>query len=112
VYTLQTDRSLYRDGCSDQQQRELSSTTRPTCASLVRQAAEARAETDSGWSKVTVETDPVGARVFVAGKDRGATPLSFDLDAGSYQLDLRRDGFKPWVTDVQVKANEPLRIGR
>jgi len=64
-----------------------------------------------GWSKVTVETDPVGARVFVAGKDRGATPLSFDLDAGSYQLDLRRDGFKPWVTDVQVKANEPLRIG-
>ena len=24
-----------------------------------------------GWSKVTVETDPVAARVFVAGKDRG-----------------------------------------
>jgi formylglycine-generating enzyme required for sulfatase activity len=64
-----------------------------------------------GWSQVTVETDPAGARVFVAGKDRGATPLSFDLDAGSYRLDLRRDGFKPWVTDVQVKANAPLRIG-
>ena len=39
------------------------------------------------------------------------TPLSLDLDAGSYRLELRRDGFKPWVTDVQVKANEPLRIG-
>ena len=64
-----------------------------------------------GWSKVTVETDPGGARVFVAGKDRGTTPLSLDLDAGSYRLELRRDGFKPWITDVQVKANEPLRIG-
>jgi hypothetical protein len=64
-----------------------------------------------GWSRVTVETDPIGARVFVAGKERGTTPLSLDLDAGSYRLDLRRDGFKPWVTDVQVKANEPLRIG-
>jgi formylglycine-generating enzyme required for sulfatase activity len=64
-----------------------------------------------GWSKVTVETDPVGARVIIASKDRGESPLSLDLDAGSYRLELRRDGFKPWITDVQVKANEPLRIG-
>ena len=64
-----------------------------------------------GWSRVTVETDPAAARVFVAGKDRGATPISLELDAGSYRLELRRDGFKPWVSDVQVKANEPLRIG-
>jgi formylglycine-generating enzyme required for sulfatase activity len=68
-------------------------------------------ELTPGWSKVTVETDPAGAGVFVAGKERGMTPLSLDLDAGSYRLELRRDGFKPWVTDVQVKANEPLRIG-
>ena len=64
-----------------------------------------------GWSRVSIETDPAAARVLVAGKDRGETPVSLDLDAGSYRLELRRDGFKPWVSDVQVKANEPLRIG-
>jgi formylglycine-generating enzyme required for sulfatase activity len=64
-----------------------------------------------GWSKVTVETDPAGAGVIVAGKERGRTPLSLDLDAGSYRLELRRDGFKSWISDVQVKANEPLRVG-
>ncbi len=64
-----------------------------------------------GWSKVTIETEPAGAAVQIAGKQRGITPLSLELDAGSYPVELRLDGFKPWVSDVQVKANEPLRIG-
>ena len=31
--------------------------------------------------------------------------------AGNHPLELRLDGFKPWTTDVQVKANEPLALG-
>jgi formylglycine-generating enzyme required for sulfatase activity len=64
-----------------------------------------------GWSKVTIETEPAGAAVRIAGKQRGTTPLSLELDAGSYPVELRLDGFKAWLSDVQVKANEPLRIG-
>ena len=51
----------------------------------IRQAAEIEPKLTPGWSKVTVETDPAGARVFVAGKERGIDAAPLDLDAGSYQ---------------------------
>jgi formylglycine-generating enzyme required for sulfatase activity len=63
------------------------------------------------WARVTIESDPTGAAVTVAGTRRGTTPLEIELDAGSHRVELTRDGFRPWVSDVQVKANEPLRIG-
>jgi formylglycine-generating enzyme required for sulfatase activity len=63
------------------------------------------------WATVSITTEPSGAEVRVAGTRRGTTPVEFELDAGSHRLELLREGFKPWVSDVQVKANEPLRIG-
>jgi formylglycine-generating enzyme required for sulfatase activity len=63
------------------------------------------------WAPVTVTTEPAGAQVFVDGKPRGTTPAKLDLDAGSHRLELRQAGFKPWVTDVQVVANEPQTLG-
>jgi formylglycine-generating enzyme required for sulfatase activity len=64
-----------------------------------------------GWSTVTVATEPAGAEVRAAGAVLGRTPLEFELMAGSHRLELRLEGFKPWISDVQVKANEPLAIG-
>jgi formylglycine-generating enzyme required for sulfatase activity len=63
------------------------------------------------WARVTIESEPAGATVNIAGSPRGTTPLELELDAGSHRVELTRDGFRPWVSDVQVKANEPLRIG-
>ena len=63
------------------------------------------------WARVTIESEPAGATVIIAGSPRGTTPLELELDAGSHRVELTRDGFRPWVSDVQVKANEPLRIG-
>lgn len=63
------------------------------------------------FATVTVTTEPSGAEVFVAGEARGKTPLTTEIMAGNHPLELRREGFKPWSTDVQVKANEPLTLG-
>jgi formylglycine-generating enzyme required for sulfatase activity len=63
------------------------------------------------WAVVRVTTDPAGASVRVGGKPRGSTPLKLELMAGSHRVELLHPGFKPWVSDVQVKANEPLVIG-
>lgn len=63
------------------------------------------------WAEVTITSEPSGAQVFVGGEPRGLTPLTTEILAGSHPLELRLDGFKPWSTDVQVKANEPLALG-
>lgn len=64
-----------------------------------------------GWARVSITSEPSGAEVRIAGQPRGTTPLEIELDAGSYGLELRRDGFKPWLSDIQVKANQPLAVG-
>ena len=63
------------------------------------------------WAPVTVTTEPAGAQVLVDGQPRGTTPATLELDAGSHRIELRQAGFKPWVTDVQVVANEPQTLG-
>jgi formylglycine-generating enzyme required for sulfatase activity len=64
-----------------------------------------------GWAKVSITTEPSGAEARIAGAARGTTPLELELMAGSHRLELLRAGFKSWVSDVQVKANEALTVG-
>jgi formylglycine-generating enzyme required for sulfatase activity len=63
------------------------------------------------WAPVTVATEPAGAAVTVDGKPAGTTPAKLELDAGSHRLVLQHAGFKDWVTDVQVVANQPQALG-
>ena len=63
------------------------------------------------WSNVTVTSEPAGAQVTIAGEVRGSTPLTTEVLAGNQSIEVRLDGFKPWTTDIQVKANEPLTVG-
>jgi formylglycine-generating enzyme required for sulfatase activity len=63
------------------------------------------------WATVAVYSEPAGAQVLVDGEARGATPLTTEILAGNHPIELRMEGFKPWSTDVQVKANEPMTLG-
>lgn len=63
------------------------------------------------WAKVAITSEPAGAQVLVGGEVRGVTPLTTEVMAGNHPLELRLEGFKPWTTDVQVKANEPMTVG-
>jgi formylglycine-generating enzyme required for sulfatase activity len=63
------------------------------------------------WAVVSISTEPDGAEVRVAGESRGKTPLELELMAGSHRVELLHPGFKPWVSDVQVIANQPSTIG-
>ncbi|MGI9245897.1 MAG: PEGA domain-containing protein, partial [Steroidobacteraceae bacterium] len=68
------------------------------------------------WAPVAVASEPAGAAVLVDGRPAGTTPAKLELDAGTHRLELRHPGFKPWVTDLQVVANEaqslgPVRLG-
>jgi formylglycine-generating enzyme required for sulfatase activity len=63
------------------------------------------------WANVTVTSEPTGAQVSIAGEVRGTTPLTTEVMAGNQPVEVRLEGFKPWTTDVQVKANEALTVG-
>ncbi len=63
------------------------------------------------WAAVNVTSEPAGAQVLVDGEPRGTTPLTTEILAGNHPLELRLEGFKPWTTDVQIKAGEPVAVG-
>jgi formylglycine-generating enzyme required for sulfatase activity len=63
------------------------------------------------WARVAISSEPSGAEVRIGGATQGRTPYATELMAGSHRVELRMEGFKPWVSDIQVVANEPLTIG-
>ena len=64
-----------------------------------------------GWAVVSIMSEPAGAEASVGGTARGTTPVDLELMGGNHRLELRRVGFKTWVSDIQVKPNEPMKIG-
>jgi formylglycine-generating enzyme required for sulfatase activity len=63
------------------------------------------------WAVLEVLSEPSAAEVRVGGEVRGATPVKLELGAGSHRVELRHSGYKDWVTDVQVVANQPQTLG-
>jgi formylglycine-generating enzyme required for sulfatase activity len=65
----------------------------------------------AAWAPVQVISEPAGAEVLVDGKAQGTTPAQLELDAGTHRVELRHPGFRNWVSDVQVVANQPQTLG-
>lgn len=63
------------------------------------------------YSPVTIESLPAGARVSIDGREIGVTPLTTELDAGSFTVSLAAEGYRSWESSIQVLPNAPQRIG-
>lgn len=61
-----------------------------------------------GWSSVEIRSVPQGARVYLDQVQKGETPLTLELAEGSYGLKITAESFKPWQTELEVGANQPL----
>jgi hypothetical protein len=59
-----------------------------------------------------VDSDVVGARVSVDGKDIGVVPAEVGVRPGLHRIALRREGYEPAETSVVVSAGEtkPIRV--
>lgn len=70
-----------------------------------------KAQLVPAWAALRVLSEPPAAEVRVDGQSRGVTPLTLELGAGSHRVELRHAGFKDWVSDVQIVANQPQTLG-
>ena len=54
----------------------------------------------------TAESGAAGAEVFIDGVSRGTAPNSFELAAGRHQIELRKEGYKPFSDWLEVAEGE------
>ena len=60
------------------------------------------------WSAVSIDSSPQGAEVWLNGSRKGTTPMTRDLPAGQYSLELRHPDYMSYMADFLVAPNEPL----
>jgi len=51
---------------------------------------------------VRVQGTPADAEVFVNGQSHGKAPVTIELPASRHHVEVRKDGFKPFVTDLAL----------
>ena len=64
----------------------------------------------ANWAEVSINSDPDNAEVWIDGMHKGVTPLTLDLGAGNYNLELRHPDYLPYATGFVVVANEGVKL--
>lgn len=65
------------------------------------------AEVDVKGGGLVIQTEPVGAAVFVNGKSVGVSPYEQkELSAGSYQIRITKEGYEAWDREVAIKLGK------
>jgi len=62
-------------------------------------------------ASLIVESNPVGAQIYINGQLRGTTPAVFQADPGTYNVLLRRANCQDFATSVTLAAGEQKRVG-
>lgn len=67
-------------------------------------------ELEPAWANVTINTTPGEAEVYLGEEVLGTTPGPVELLAGTYEIVIRRAGFKPWRQQVTVEAGQQISL--
>jgi hypothetical protein len=64
-----------------------------------------------GMAMIDIKTEPKGAEILINGKSLGrTTPAVVQVEAGNYDIVLKKDGFQPVVKSVSVGSQEKAKI--
>jgi tetratricopeptide (TPR) repeat protein len=62
------------------------------------------------YGQLSINSTP-SAQVYINDQEKGTTPLTLDnLEPGTYQLKLTKEGYEAWQQEVQVKVGETTQI--
>ena len=77
-------------------------------------APPARAAESPDYSRLTIRVQPAGAQVLIDGEAWQTSPdaerLIVHLPIGTHHIEVRKDGFKTFRTDVQIRAGETTTL--
>lgn len=62
------------------------------------------------WANVRVASEPPGAVIYAGERRVGETPAVIELDEGTHQLSVVREGFKAWDGSVTVEPNTDIEL--
>jgi formylglycine-generating enzyme required for sulfatase activity len=69
------------------------------------------ADLEPNWAPVAVASSPSGAEVRIDGAAVGATPSTFEVEAGSRTLEIRKAAYKPARRSLEIVAGEAVDLG-
>jgi PEGA domain len=79
----------------------------PAVLKSTEQSAPVSSETTG---TVSITSDPSGADIFVDSVGKGHAPALLKLPAGKHQVQLVLNGYKDWVSDVDVKGGSIVNV--
>jgi formylglycine-generating enzyme required for sulfatase activity len=62
------------------------------------------------WADVAITTQPPGAAIRVGEEQVGTSPATVQILSGTAQLEIRKEGFKPWRQALTVTAGQALTL--
>lgn len=63
-----------------------------------------------GWADVIVPTEPSGASLYIGELELGSAPGPVEIMAGSHELVVRLDGYRPWRQPLTVEPGEAVEL--
>lgn len=73
-----------------------------------------RIEAESRYGQFAIRVQPEGAQVFIDGEawqgPRGIDRLVVHLPAGTHRLEVRKDGYEPFVAEFEIKPGETTAL--
>jgi hypothetical protein len=60
--------------------------------------------------KLSVSSDPTGAKVYVNNEYKGITPITISLNEGKYTIRLSKENYDDSVRNITIEANKKLEI--
>jgi hypothetical protein len=110
---------LVREGYATEERRVLLNAAHPAQAIAVELTrtrpaaapAATRGVAPSFSGSLSVDSRPIGAKVFVDGKFVGSTPFVMpEIAAGEHAVRIEHDGYQRWSSSVRVVSGERARV--
>ncbi|ACX72849.1 PEGA domain protein [Methanocaldococcus vulcanius M7] len=64
----------------------------------------------SKLATIYIESEPSDANVFINGEYKGITPLKLQLEEGTYNIKIKKDGYNEYVEKITLKPGDSKEI--